>query len=444
MIDVSDDMSELVYLYGSVYGPQILLVATLSAITIFRRQISCNHVYAEQDMERRLSVRWNEREAEEMLNRAGLFFSGSPLFSLVLHIAKFFRIVSGFEGVEIDSRSTSPLQRIKQNVSTGDLLELAGNFYCGEPVASLLLRRPLHIPSPRSIKPHLSLTNGISDDADDMLGLPADAWIHVMSFLKPIDVVTFSCASKSCQKWVESGESSNLLWKSLWRRDYEWILQRWTVGKKAASRSLTDKSAPFEPPQFSKFVYFRFGLCYMDYVLAGCNTFDDCLVGIAGHIYDMSLFLLSHPGSPENVMVHAGQDATEFFHRIGHSKGARRLARTMCVAVDQSRIGEGGVGIFPTSFTKLEEPLSDTFTPRPVNMPPPEERAMTCSLKPSTLLAAQTAFDKEQQMYQAKALRRFAHVSSLTQPKVFYDPLRECWRAWYMNQGLEIVFLEDL
>ncbi|KAL7567560.1 hypothetical protein ACA910_016977 [Epithemia clementina (nom. ined.)] len=368
------------------------------------------------------------------------------------------------DGDNRDSGNVSPLLQLKQNVSTGDLLELAGNYYCGEPIASILLCKPIRIPNPRAARLLLPSSAGRGNNetdaasknlsgkiknGKDMMGLPPDAWIHTMSFLTPKDVIAFGCTCKASLKWVEEGETSNLLWKTLWRRDYAWIIQRWTVGRKAAARSLPGQMQP-EPSRFSKLVYCRFGLCYLDYVLAGCNTFDECLVGIGGHIYDMSLFLLSHPGSPETVMVHAGQDATDFFRRIGHSKGAQRLARSMCVVVDQTRLSGEGVGLAATPHTKFSASTSDhgrswlDTTTCPVAVKPPEESATTTSSGYSTLVEAQTEFETQRQVHQAMVLRRFSKSSFVTQPKVFYDPLTERWQAWCMDSGMNTVFIDNI
>lgn len=42
-------------------------------------------------------------------------------------------------------------------------------------------------------------------------------------------------------------------------------------------------------------------------------------------VYDITPFVLEHPGSPETLLDHAGGDASEMFYEIGHSTLARRL-----------------------------------------------------------------------------------------------------------------------
>ena len=82
--------------------------------------------------------------------------------------------------------------------------------------------------------------------------------------------------------------------------------------------------------------YFRFATCWVDYTLAGQNTLERCLVGLHGHVFDISDFVESHPGSPETLLVQAGRDATAFFEDLGHSMGARRIALSMCAVMDRS------------------------------------------------------------------------------------------------------------
>ena len=184
---------------------------------------------------------------------------------------------------------------------------------------------------------------------------------------------------------------SVMLWKQLWWRDYGHTLSRWDIGRKAMKRSVgarlggnndddevnNNSSAnrsrkPIENPAFRhlesslteakicedtnidngtaaantflssqsrstmKNLYFSFAACWVDYTLAGQNTLERCLVGLHGHVFDISDFVESHPGSPETLLVQAGRDATAFFEDLGHSMGARRIALSMCAVMDRS------------------------------------------------------------------------------------------------------------
>ena len=470
--DHDQTLSTLIYLYGSLYGPQIVLLATLSAITVFRREISCNHVYAEEEHqqqqsksnENRASYKWNEQQADELLNGAGLYCSGSSLLPPVVSLMS----LLGSQQ-DLDSGVHEPKKgafSLPANVSTGDLLELAGNYYCGEPmVKSLLLNQPMHVPKTLSPYKRTQVEQPEKETHIDLLGLPTDVWIQIFTFSNAEDVVSFGSANRACREFVDGKNnmgnsmhlhhSTNLLWKTLWKRDYGWLLQHWDVGTRAARRSLGKRNSPAEPPRFDKRVYFRFEICWCDYLLAGCNTFEECLVGIGGHIFDMSAFLFSHPGSPETVCVHAGQDATVFFSRIRHTKGARKLALSMCVVVDQARLGDG-VGLRPTSVTQLMSPdeTNQSLDRHPPRVSAPQEDQLK-TLRPTAtepygvgsrrrapiLASVAKSYEIERSKFQSTAERKFHKSDHLTQPKVYYDPLTLQWKAWYMDSQMNNVFV---
>jgi cytochrome b involved in lipid metabolism len=73
------------------------------------------------------------------------------------------------------------------------------------------------------------------------------------------------------------------------------------------------------------------------------NNRDDCFIIIHGKVYDVSKFLLDHPGGEEVLFEFAGKDATDVFEQIGHSEDARTLLNDMFV--DDF---EGGDSVKPT------------------------------------------------------------------------------------------------
>lgn len=62
------------------------------------------------------------------------------------------------------------------------------------------------------------------------------------------------------------------------------------------------------------------------------NTRDDCWVVIDGKVYDVTSYLDEHPGGDDVILTATGKDATEEFEDAGHSKDARDLMETFCVA----------------------------------------------------------------------------------------------------------------
>ena len=46
------------------------------------------------------------------------------------------------------------------------------------------------------------------------------------------------------------------------------------------------------------------------------NKEDSCWIIIKGKVYDITEYLLDHPGGSEIILSYAGKDATEFFNEI--------------------------------------------------------------------------------------------------------------------------------
>lgn len=57
------------------------------------------------------------------------------------------------------------------------------------------------------------------------------------------------------------------------------------------------------------------------------NTREDCILIIHNAVYDVTEFLLQHPGGEEVLLEKAGQDATEPFEDVSHSSDARSLMK---------------------------------------------------------------------------------------------------------------------
>jgi len=184
-------------------------------------------------------------------------------------------------------------------------------------------------------------------------------------------------------KYTRKRITSNQLWKSLWYRDYGQVLLAWFVGREAIRRSLQQprvelahpeatvtrtktstnsdfnevqrknkhKSAPTKDDNHSlklslaqkldtipdmKYFYFSFLETYLDYILAGQNTPELCLLGIHGHIFDFTKFADHHPGLSEPIRLECGKDATQYFEDLPHSSVARKIARKLCVLIDRA------------------------------------------------------------------------------------------------------------
>jgi hypothetical protein len=418
--EVVATFNELLYFYGHLYGPQVLLLALLSAITVYRREISCNHCYAEVEEGGTVeavrssivsSESWDAEETDCLLEGAGCPTSlAFPLLSRLLQTWRRLHPLHFFLGRSVPAKSEQP---------------------------------PASIIIPTTNSDH-AVFSASEDDTNPLSSqLPPDAVVNVLSYLHPKDVVSYACVNKSARKIVEGpGELACTLWRDLWHRDYSWLVESWDVGRRAAQRSGL-------APQHCKDFYFRFGLSYLNYVLAGQNTLDRCLVGLGGHIYDLTEFLDSHPGSPETVLVHAGRDATVFFESLRHTMGARRLAQSYCIVVDTSLVSDRGeargCGIRPTLRLVADDAMSYSALPsaaEPV-LPHGCPRRTTESRVTGTLERLRGDFRTEEDLIRRRAAQRFADEAVLGEINTFFDPFCRKWKVWYTSTNLETVYAED-
>ena len=77
------------------------------------------------------------------------------------------------------------------------------------------------------------------------------------------------------------------------------------------------------------FTVFEFS--WINYLLAGMNTHEQCLIGIHQAIYDITSFVNIHPGSEETLLWASGCDATVIFQDIGHSSIALEILKSLKV-----------------------------------------------------------------------------------------------------------------
>jgi cytochrome-b5 reductase len=73
--------------------------------------------------------------------------------------------------------------------------------------------------------------------------------------------------------------------------------------------------------------------------LAKHNTRQSCWIAINGVVFDVTGFLNDHPGGADVLLQSAGQDATEAFESIGHSKHAMKQLETMMIGLLEGNNG---------------------------------------------------------------------------------------------------------
>jgi len=476
-------------------------------MTIYRRELSCNHGYHIDDDDDdddqddngdeyhhhhsknsktsqhsspksavASAATWDDESTELLLEGAGNYCSGQPLF-LALGALWFNIFITASEPITTTSREGQEQEELvyKNNQGTRQHRDKRRLL---QPKLPIISNATSSIVTGQQQQQQQSLQNDHHDKNSLLVTLPPDCQVHVLSFLHPRDVVHFACTNQSCYELVEKGDTSMALWKDLWYRDYSWIVTEWEVGKLALQRSFQtlqrqrkqqqlrgSTTAPSDNDsevskivlnsiQFNKDFYFRFGQSYLNYILAGQNKSDRCLVGLYGHIYDITSFLDKHPGSPDTLLVHSGRDTTKYFEDMGHSTGARKLSRNMCVVVDTYCISASHVyanmhsdksGLYPTNNTTG---TTDTTTkPRNVittGLTVPLERSSNPRIRPHTLHSVRNQYQRmEQRQYTQMETQLSNDPNShvLGPINVYYDPFVQEWQSWYTNTSLETVFV---
>lgn len=435
------------YEYMTLYGIHLLFGAVLSAVTIFRREMSCNRVFHQEEApvdgeqneadqlplspDSSISSDAIEEETEDLLDQAGMYCSGQP----IVHLASMW--MQSFPCDDEDGEEhASPSKLLHGEVTPTDLLERVGNFYSGEPLLAAVALFLYH----QDTKKVVSIRAGVQSNDPFIDHLPPDVYVHIASFLHPRDVISLSCVSRSHRALVDEPNSSNAIWRALWERDYAWVVDSWSAGKQALQRSALDRSFVID-----KDFYFRFGESYLNYVLAGRNTTGDCMVGLHSHIYDITSFVDSHPGSPDTLMVHSGKDSTRFFEDMGHSLVARRLAKKLCVLVDLSQLSLDGWGLRPTEATLLEDAGCSESSRFLSRFPGAGENLLLGRkqrARGGTLKKVRMEMESERSHLERHLEQKYgSDTSVLGAVNPYYDPFRKEWRVWYTDTNLQTVFL---
>jgi Cytochrome b5-like Heme/Steroid binding domain len=254
-----------------------------------------------------------------------------------------------------------------------------------------------------------------------MSRLTYDLQAHILCFLHPKDIVTFGCCNSECQKIVSSEDhpTFKLLWKKLWDRDFAWLVESWDIGIEARKRSVCKSRDP------DKQLYFEFGQTYVNFLIAGHNNVNDCLLGLHGNIYDVSSFLDQHPGMAETILVNSGQDATRAYEDIGHSTAARNQSIEYCLVVDLSLHDRDGFGT--RSGSEVSKPLR--------MLPSGKYRR-----KAPTLYAIRKRLQTEERKAKTVYLRLVPYTI-MAEVTVYYDAFDRKWKAWCIDESLENIFL---
>jgi hypothetical protein len=299
-------------------------------------------------------------------------------------------------------------------------------------------------------------------------------------------------------------DTALLIWKALFHRDYGWIMRDWKIGREAFERSMElcreeglvqandlggrvsspmgeagngarvlhhllssvggvyDINAESNIPIHTsmKEFYFTFAESWLNYTIAGCNTTNKCLIGLHGHVFDISSFVDHHPGSTETLLLQAGRDATVFFETMGHSLGARRLALSMCVVINGqcvrwNSLDRGSLEYGWSEDTSCSISNSGLIQPScpalKVRKGVPGFLIPRKRSKPRSQGGLSHIRERLQREGSLELLKAARWGNSTLGPgrlfggvQVYYDPFCSKWRWWYTNLNFDAVYTESV
>ena len=280
------------FLYYEPSGGLITLIFILSTITLFRKEISCNqefrseiggqqgkeshlhhHHHCQQHQDRQ-NDQWRPTPRKQQPQRDGTTFLGQAIKSL------------------------SQSAKLSDDRGLNDLVKSSSKM------------------SPDCI----DIANILS--ADELL-------ISVMSYLDRPSMGALSCTSKAIESRISQ---SDILWEQIWKMRYG---RCWDDLKHVRRRRMVgwSPSENWGPPiQGWKFFMDDFEYGWFDWILAGSNTAECCLIALEGNVYDITKFVPLHPGSPESILMESGGEVTQIFNDIGHSQTARNASKEYFVS----------------------------------------------------------------------------------------------------------------
>jgi hypothetical protein len=297
-----------------------------------------------------------------------------------------------------------------------------------------------------------------------LLDLPQDVQISCLSYLHPSEILNLSSVNRQTRDMIHEEDGprsfSTLLWYHIFVRDYSFVITKWKYGIEAVDRlrqmqwncpkgiaSLLGKDDEnndehaIRTPTMKEF-YLMFGLSWLDFTIAG-RTESPTLVGIHGHVFNMTSFLNEHPGSPETIItMGGGRDATSFFEDIGHSINARSIAlKRLVEIVDLSCCECDGENQISVGLTENTDHIDGIL---------PLKR--TELRIPGTLRQLRQHYRKMQRkMEDVATTSRLPGMLPerngrpvLENLNIYFDPLCYCWKAWYLNLDFQPVFVHEI
>ena len=462
MVIESDD-----YIWWGKYSGifQLLGIFILSLLALYRREMSSNRMYHVKDEKGKNTVDEEDSLLDEIvmeqlldpfLEGAGRVCSGGPFSAMMMALVQ---NISNNNKQKVEKEESSNDIQIHQKRRMDIILFKAALQWLQEngvvfPPSSP--QQQVVVEEQMKICNNVICRNNNSLSPPMLLFMPLDIWTQVSSFLHPKDVVTISMVNRILNKIVLHNE---VLWYMLWKRDFSVLITNWDVGQKVLERSLpwncplilethlksllpstiisattTTTTTSTNRDSMMDF-YFQFGQSWINHFLAGYTGGDNrkCFTGLHGHVFDITHFMHSHPGSLETLIVHAGgKDASQFFEDVGHSKAARRMANSQLLTIFNPRTVSSTNTT--TTYTSLQintnRTLNNEFSALPM-------MRKTRPIQSGTLHRIWKQYQKEQHLAQKLAQTTYDHSLILGHANVYFDSFRGKWYSWSLNLEME-------
>ncbi len=351
-----DDLTSLEKLSAFV------VLMTLCGITIYRKELSANHVYAEElklrkpmleeEQDSTLGTRLQSVNSEQIIagakelystqedNLRELYYQQQDGLKTLFSLLSTENLISGAADFYQKQQERILELYLRQQDRLHELYSWFLAYSANPPSAAYLLELGWELEmnwkimvgeskSPFSFFSHLIYVACFGSDAEKdkndgttsgkpLLGLmPAEmAAFSILSYLSSEDLFTMAQVSRRFQKFADS----DAVWKAAWKVRFKGVWESEAV-QAAALRwhcHLDRYKNPILPTGMTwKFFFSVFELSWLDWVLAGCNSENLCLVGIHGSVFDVTEFLNDHPGSPDTLMESSGRGSTEVSEKLG-------------------------------------------------------------------------------------------------------------------------------
>ncbi|CAI4229969.1 unnamed protein product [Auanema sp. JU1783] len=95
--------------------------------------------------------------------------------------------------------------------------------------------------------------------------------------------------------------------------------------------------------------------------VASHNTPQSCWIILDNKVYDVTKFLEEHPGGEEVITQLAGQDATDAFNDVGHSRDAKEMAEEYLIGQLEKDASPAAAAAVPEAAEKPAKACGSSF-----------------------------------------------------------------------------------